>query len=294
MRPGFNKSIEKVIKKSFKKRNPKQWILGIVALAAIGLFQYFYGDGLITDKSSNITSFEQAKRELVKIYKAYPDQEEFYCGCDFTFNNQSGVVDLASCGYVIRNNPERANRIEWEHVVPAHAFGKNMQCWKDGGRSGCKVGDVDENTLFKMMEGDMHNLQPAVGEINADRSNFSFAELTPQFNQYGACQFRTDFKKRQVLPRDEVKGMIARTYLYMNDRYNVPFTSREMNLMQKWHLTFPPTSWECERNEIILDIQGNDNPFITESCNANGIQWSSHQSRSFFQTLLQNFLKIFE
>ncbi len=37
---------------------------------------------------------------------------EFYCGCRYSGNQ----VDLRSCGYVPRKNPQRASRIEWEHV----------------------------------------------------------------------------------------------------------------------------------------------------------------------------------
>ncbi|EPL62670.1 DNA-specific endonuclease I [Stutzerimonas stutzeri B1SMN1] len=36
---------------------------------------------------------------------------DFYCGCQFKGNR----IDLASCGYVPRKQPKRAERVEWEH-----------------------------------------------------------------------------------------------------------------------------------------------------------------------------------
>lgn len=285
-----NKALQKQIQKLLKQKDPKKWLLGIIVIIAIVVYQFLGGSA--PTYQGEIKSFDQAKRALVTLYKAHPEQEEFYCGCDFDFNGNSGVVDLASCGYTIRTNVERANRIEWEHVVPAHAFGKNLQCWKEGGRSNCKIAQNQQES-FNIMEGDMHNLQPAVGEVNADRANFSFADMSPTFNQYGACEFKTDFKKRQVMPRNEVKGIIARTYLYMNDRYQVPFSKREMTLMQKWNISHPVNEWECQRNALIEEVQGNDNPFITEQCNQD-TRWNSKTNQSTLKTLLQTFIEMFK
>jgi deoxyribonuclease-1 len=53
-------------------------------------------------------------------------QEDFYCGCAY----EGKQVDWLSCGYVPRKNPERAKRIEWEHVVPAWVLGHQRQCWQ--------------------------------------------------------------------------------------------------------------------------------------------------------------------
>lgn len=290
MSKSSNNALKKQIQKLLKQKDPKQWLIGIVVIAAILLYQFLGGNS--PTYPSEIKSFDQAKRALVSLYKEHPAQEEFYCGCDFDFEGNSGVVDLASCGYTVRTNPERAHRIEWEHVVPAHAFGKNLQCWKDGGRNNCKVSH-DKNAHFNIMEGDMHNLQPAVGEVNADRSNFSFAEMKPEFSQYGACEFKTDFKRRQVMPREEVKGVIARTYLYMNDRYQVPLSKRETDLIHKWNIAYPATEWECQRNEMITEIQGNDNPFITENCSAH-THWNSKTNQSLLKGLLQTVIELFQ
>ena len=195
-------------------------------------------------------SFSQAKYELRKY--VYHDQnnsnQEFYCGCNWEWKGRSGgVVDHESCGYKTRAQEHRAKRIEWEHIVPAHSFGHQRQCWQNGGRKNCVANDP----VFREMEADMFNLVPSVGELNADRSNFRFGVLPNEQYKHGACKFKVNFKQRVVEPRDEVKGMIARTYLYMHDRYDLRMSDQQRRLMQAWDKQFPVTAWEMERNERI-------------------------------------------
>ena len=45
----------------------------------------------------------------------------------------------------------------------------SFDSWKDGGRKACS-----KDPIFNKMEADMHNLVPAIGELNADRSNFRY------------------------------------------------------------------------------------------------------------------------
>ena len=142
----------------------------------------------------------------------------------------------------------RAKRIEFEHIMPAHRFGKNLACWQNGGRKACAN---DEN--FKKMEAEKRNLVPAIGEINADRSNFAYAESkdVPQ-GQYGKCNAYTDFKNKRFYPRDEVKGIIARIYLYMAKQYKITLTQEEQSLMESWDKAYPQTEYEMK----LLKTQG--------------------------------------
>ncbi|OCG44879.1 deoxyribonuclease [Gilliamella sp. Choc5-1] len=207
-------------------------------------------------------NFNSAKTHLTKLYKSNPEQTEFYCGCEFSFNNKKGTINFTKCGYKPRKNQARAERIEWEHVMPAENFGRHLQCWQDGGRKNCK-----KDITFNKMEGDMHNLQPSIGEVNGDRSNYHYSQFTKEFNQYGSCKTAVDFKTRKFQPREKIRGKIARTYLYMSDKYKINLSDQEKKLMAAWDKMFPPEKWECERNKHIAKIQGNDNKFITEQCN---------------------------
>ncbi|VDZ67872.1 Extracellular deoxyribonuclease Dns (plasmid) [Klebsiella aerogenes] len=50
------------------------------------------------------------------------------------------------------------------------------------------------------MESDMHNLQPAVGEVNGDRGNFMYSQWNGGDGQYGQCAMKVDFKDKVAEP----------------------------------------------------------------------------------------------
>ena len=198
---------------------------------------------------------------MAQIYKQSP-MTTFYCGCSFAYKGKKKLIpDLESCGYNVRKQTKRANRIEWEHVVPAWNFGHQRQCWQNGGRKNCK-----KDAEFKRMEADMHNLVPAIGEVNGDRSNYRFSDWNGEPSQYGACSMIVDFKGRKVQPTEVARGAIARTYLYMYDRYNLKLSKADQRLMNAWNKMYPVSDWECERNELVREAQGNGNKFVTLGC----------------------------
>jgi len=236
----------------------KKLILAVVAALISGMAAFFN-----LPPSSSVESFEQAKvalREQVYFDRNQAEQGTFYCGCRWQWTGRSGGrVDLASCGYKVRSQQARAERIEWEHVVPAWVFGHQRQCWQNGGRKNCK----DSDATFRTMEGDMHNLTPSIGEVNGDRSNYSYGMLPAMPPQYGACPTKVDFKSRVAEPRDAVKGQAARIYFYMHDRYDLRMSRQQQQLFMAWSRQFPVTDWERERDRRIAKIQGNSNPFVT-------------------------------
>ena len=201
------------------------------------------------------TSFSKAKRILKDLYKEH--QRSFYCDCDYSLKGKKLVPQHKSCGYTPRKNANRAGRIEWEHVMPAWAFGHQMQCWQEGGRKACK-----KNKQFKMMEADLHNLVPAIGEVNGDRSNYSFTQLSGEPRVYGRCDMEVDFKARKVEPSDNVRGDIARTYFYMRDQYSLNLSKKQVQLFTAWMKLDPVDAWEIERNNKIKAVQGNSNPYV--------------------------------
>ena len=141
--------------------------------------------------------------------------------------------------------------------MPAWFFGNQMECWKAGGRKACK-----KNKLFAKMEADLHNLVPAIGEINGDRSNFTFEHIDGEERVYGACDFEIDFKVGVVEPRQSIQGDIARIYFYMSETYNVPLTQKLQKMLKTWSKLDPIDQKEFERNSKIFRIQGNSNPFV--------------------------------
>lgn len=197
-------------------------------------------------------TFNEAKKLAWPLYAK--QSVEFYCGCRYSGNH----VDLRSCGYVPRKNPQRASRIEWEHIVPAWVIGHQRRCWQQGGRRNCSTSDK----VYQRAEADLFNLVPSIGEINGDRSNYSYAWLPQKPSQYGACQTVVDFKARKVMPRPQVRGMIARTYFYMRDRYGLRLSKQELRLFEVWHKQYPVDRWERQRNQLVGCVVGWGNPYV--------------------------------
>ncbi len=308
--------------------------------------------------------FSEAKHILGSMYsQASQDQRRtLYCGCPMEFQNgRPQLADLDACGYQIREDYDRARRIEWEHVVPAHALGGTMRCWKEGGRENCR----NSSREFSAMEGDMHNLFPVIGEVNKDRRDFRFelwrgegilpdADLPPQedtalirilklilkfvvdlmvsmgyqddaqkleyygaktiayisdiagsqsqdstsghgtpgasgdtsaprqspaagspersataaagIHTYGSCGIFIDERHSRIMPPPRSRGTVARAYLYMADRYRLTLPEGEREMFRSWNKSYRPDSWECRRNQLIRERQGNDNPYITAGC----------------------------
>lgn len=201
--------------------------------------------------------FSEAKRLAQRIYS--DETETFYCGCPLRWQGGKGIPDLKSCGYQVRKNGPRAQRIEWEHVVPAHQFGKDLACWKQGGREQCGRSDA----RFGQMEANLFNLKPAIGEVNGDRANFAFGLLPQMPLQHGACPFRVDFKRQLAEPRAEVRGDIARIYFYMADRYQLELAASQQKLLLSWHQQDPVDARELQLQQRIAQQMGHANLFVT-------------------------------
>ena len=233
-----------------------------------------------TDKTprvgnTTIRDFGKAKYKAKAIFAEMKGSTTFYCGCKYTFGHGSGgTVDWDSCGFRPRKNAKRAKRTEWEHVVPASAFGHSFSEWKQGhpdchnkrgpfkGRR-C-VGQVNQE--FSFMEADLYNLRPAVGEVNGDRSSKIVGEVVGEERKYGDCD--VEISKDTVEPRPEVRGNVARTYLYMDWAYpnrNIIPTEGMRIMLRDWATSDPVDKEEFMWAKAVEAVQGNPNPFVAEA-----------------------------
>lgn len=207
------------------------------------------------------SNFSQAKIEARQyVYFDRSEAGTLYCGCNWQWVGRSGgrTILTDDC-YQIRAQPHRAQRTEWEHIVPASVMGQQRQCWQQGGRQHCNRTDP----VFSAMEADLHNLSVTVGETNADRSNFRFGMVDDRHRHYGQCAFKVDFANRVAEPPDNVKGLIARVYFYVHDRYQLRMSDSQQRLFMAWHQQFPVSDWERERDRRIAARMGHHNPFVT-------------------------------
>ncbi|MEH6579986.1 MAG: endonuclease [Amphritea sp.] len=231
------------------------------------------------------SSFSKSKKILAKLYQANP--VSFYCGCEYAAQAKKLVPEWQKCGFTPRKNANRAARIEWEHVVPAWAFGHQLQCWQNGGRKACR-----KDKQFKLMEADLHNLVPAIGEVNGDRSNYRFAMLEGESRPYGQCDMEVDFKSKKVEPPINRRGDIARTYFYMQERYGLSISRQQMQLFTAWARQDPVDEWELERDRKITAIQGNRNPYVVSQLQlSTDIPAAESEILSLAQKLIQHFVQ---
>ncbi|WP_294611461.1 endonuclease [uncultured Gilliamella sp.] len=86
--------------------------------------------------------------------------------------------------------------------------------------------------------------------------------FTLEHNQYGSCSIAVDFKNRKFQPSIEIEGTIARTYLYMADKYGITLLESEKKLMKEWNQLILPTQRECRRHGPIERLQGNEREVI--------------------------------
>ncbi|MFW5926366.1 MAG: endonuclease [Myxococcota bacterium] len=177
-----------------------------------------------------------ARRLLGRLYAER--RTTFYCDCAFDADKR---VDAASCGFAPGERwRNRAERVEWEHVVPASVMLRGRPCATDPEREGsprawCRRVDP----AFRAMEGDLHNLVPAVGQLNAERSNHPYGEVPGEPRRFGACDFEVE--DGVVEPAPPIRGDIARIHAYMATTYGLDLDPESSRMMARWGLQDPPT-----------------------------------------------------
>ncbi len=215
-------------------------------------------EDLVFSLKRSTFSFGRSKRLLaLKVYPSH--QKAFYSNCDYKIKEKKLIPIHKTCGFKYRKNKNRSERIEWEHVVPAWHFGHQLRCWQNGGRMICR----QTNTKFKQMEADMHNLVPAIGEINGDRSNFKFSMIEGEKRVYGKVDMEILFSDKKAEPAPFVYGDIARTYFYMRDRYGLRLSKAQEKMLIAWNNLDPVSAWEKKRNKLIKALQGDDNVYVS-------------------------------
>lgn len=221
--------------------------------------------------NQTIKNFREAKHIAADLHRARA--LTLYCRCRY----QGKSVNHSSCGYKVANNARRALRIEWEHVVPAEAFGQAFKEWREGSPKCVKKGKkykgrkcAEKNPEFAKMEADLYNLFPEVGEVNGLRSNFSMAEVGAlgKFagTTFGGCKAKV--WERKFEPMDFAKGTVARAYMYMDQAYpgRGVISGKNKKLFEAWDKLHPVEPWECELYQKIKKAQRNDNPILAARC----------------------------
>lgn len=208
--------------------------------------------------NKTIHKFNDAKKYLSLHLDLY-ENKTIYCSCSIIKKN----VDLGSCGYKFQKDFKRASRVEWEHVVPAEAFGKSFIEWRTGTANcirktrtlkGRKCAET--NAEYNRMESDLYNLFPEIGELNGLRSNYSMAALTESARDFGGCKVK--LLNRKFEPQDSAKGIVARTYFNFENRYPKRgiVSNKNKLLFEAWDKMYPVTEVECRRWKRLEQVNG--------------------------------------
>ena len=230
---------------------------------------------LMAAGNTEIESFNKAKRLLeTKVY--YDHRVTLYCGAAFDERKNVTLPD----GFTTPKHAKRAHRVEWEHVVPAENFGRAFVEWREGadvcvdkkGKAfkGRKCAEK-ANAAFRYMQADLYNLYPAIGAVNAMRSNYRYSMLPGVPATFGTCSMKIDGRRAE--PPEAARGTIARTVLYMADAYRGTYrlSRQDRQLMEAWDRQYPVDKWECTRARRIEAIQGNPNERVKEACRKAGL-----------------------
>jgi len=64
-----------------------------------------------------------------------------------------------------------------------------------------------------------------------------------------------DRQLRIAYPPERSRGLIARTYLYMQATYGLALTPEQQTLYQEWDERYPKSDWEITRETKIAQLQ---------------------------------------
>lgn len=217
--------------------------------------------------NSTFQSFNKAKKALAgQVYNQLPN-ETLYCGASF-----KGKKITEPNGFYSSKYKKRGKKTEWEHVVPAENFGRTFSEWRDGhplcvtkkGKSFKGRNCASKmNMEYRYMQADLYNLYPAIGAVNALRSNYRYAMIDGDF--LGDCEMVID--NRKANPPNRAKGVVARVSLYFSETYKrYKLSKSQRRLFEVWDKQYPATKTECKRNKIIGSIQGNVNNVLNIRC----------------------------
>ena len=162
------------------------------------------------------------------------------------------------CGYRFdKDRKTKSGRlIGIEHIYPGDLMLKRAGCKS---RLQCYQSD---NTMFRLMEADMHNMYPVWQNLITYRYNYSYGVVTGEEWRVDGCDI--EWKSGVLEPRAVARGNIARAVFYMHNRYGVEIDPKMFQTLKEWNREDPPSKQERERNDRIELLQGRRNPYIDQ------------------------------
>ena len=160
--------------------------------------------------------------------------------------------------------------MRWIQVVPDTFYGRNMVCMKEqicvneftGKRFGSPMCCRRIDEKYQQMEAGLFNLIPVVSEIAENYQGRVFGVVKKPIIPVETVKVDDAYLE----PSDEVKGDIARVYLYMVERYGLQLSLEQKEIFYRWHRLDAVDERECALAKIIMKVQNRRNRLITEGC----------------------------
>ena len=210
--------------------------------------------------------YRHAKKIANQLFKNH--RQTLYCQCPYDSKKR---INLKACHMEKASHIKRAQRMEWEHMMPAENFGRQFKCWREKlcvsskngkryrGRKCCQKISPE----FRKAEAELYNLWPAVGLVNQARSNYRYSPLPSKTGFYG-CSMEIDKKARKASPPSHARGIVARANLFMADKYKIRLSKSQRKLFDAWNKTYPPSKFEKRWAADVAKITGYKNKYISE------------------------------
>lgn len=212
---------------------------------------------------SSVVFAATTKSEALKVVKEIYQEHPFTFYCEKPIEHDQTIF-ARSCDVC----PEREIKIKWMSLIPAKRLAQGKLCQqqpicvnKQGkafkGVNCCRKLDK----LFMAMEADPHVFVPEEPILSQLNNTSSIGIIENPKTAY-ICDLRHDFRKRTLQPPFQVRGFIARTYLYYHTQYQLDLSSEELNLFKQWHIEHPADAWEIERSAEIYAQTGKLNTWV--------------------------------
>lgn len=102
------------------------------------------------------------------------------------------------------------------------------------------------------MEAELFNLIPVVSAIAEKQEGKIFGEIKKSTYLIGKVKIDNNY----IEPPDQLKGDIARVYLYMDHRYRLQLSLEQKEMFSRWHKYDAVDERECAIAKIIMKVQG--------------------------------------
>lgn len=180
----------------------------------------------------------------------------------FTFADYKGVIEKDFWGklypkggktfYCQTAFEKQSPILTVSHIYPTSLITKALDCRSE--RS-C----LRSNKEYDKILSDLHNMVPVNSFYHFKLKDSIFGNLD-ESNEANEC----GLKKRYhiIEPPDNIKGDVARIHFYMHKQYGLPLDSK-FNFLKAWDKKDPADKEEIQKNNRIKEIQGNDNPYIS-------------------------------